>query len=88
MMTVRKLRPRKKLSKELEKWRGKLRNLTKQSEKALRDLIDYKQELAQQGELLQSVSDEAAAASTAAAASAAASGSRAARRGKKARSNF
>lgn len=62
---------------EMEK---KVEKLTAQSEKALRDLIDYKQELAQQGELLQRVSDEAAAASTAASASAAASRSRSARR--------
>jgi len=44
----------------------RVEKLTTDSEKALRDLIDYKQELAQQGELLQRVSDEAAAASTAA----------------------
>jgi hypothetical protein len=60
----------------------KVEKLTKESEKALRDLIDYKQELVQQGGLLQRVSDEAAAASTAASASAAAasSSSRAAKR--------
>lgn len=64
-------------AREMEK---RVEKLTAESEKALRDLIDYKQELAQQGELLQRVSDEAAAASTAASASAAASGRRAARR--------
>lgn len=40
----------------------KVEKLTAESEKALRDLIDYKQELAQQGELLQKVRDKAAAA--------------------------
>jgi septal ring factor EnvC (AmiA/AmiB activator) len=61
----------------------KVEKLTKQSEKALRDLIDYKQELAQQDELLQKVSDKAAAASIAASASAAASSSKAARKERK-----
>jgi hypothetical protein len=47
-------------AREMEK---KVEKLTAESEKALRDLVDYKQELAQQSELLQRVSDEAAAAS-------------------------
>jgi E3 SUMO-protein ligase NSE2 len=64
-------------AREMEK---RVSKLNAESEKALRDLIDYKQELAHQDELLQSVSDEAAAASTAASASAAASRNRAARR--------
>lgn len=62
----------------------KVEKLTAQSEKALRDLIDYKQELAEQSELLQRVSDEAAAASTAASAATATGGTRAGRRERRA----
>lgn len=63
----------------------KVERLTRESEKALRDLIDYKQELAQQGELLQSVIKESvtsssAAATAAAVAAAAAAASRDSRR--------
>jgi E3 SUMO-protein ligase NSE2 len=59
----------------------RVEKLTTDSEKALRDLVDYKQELAQQGELLQRVSDEAAAASAAASASASATAVRRVMRG-------
>jgi len=50
-------------AREMEK---KVEKLTAQSEKALRDLIDYKLELAQQSDMLQRVVDEAAASAPAA----------------------